>query len=93
MARTRPRCGLTLEEYDQLLSSQGGVCAICKTPPKPGGRRLNVDHDHKTGKVRGLLCHRCNRALPWMSDSSDRLRAAADYLEQYVANTTMRGMK
>jgi len=90
MTRTRPRCELTLEEYDQLLASQNGVCAICGTPPKLGGRRLDVDHDHKTKKVRGALCNRCNRGLPWFSDNPDRLRAAADYLDQ---PTTTRGFE
>lgn len=53
---------LTDAEYDALLTYQGGRCAICGNPPK--ARRLHVDHDHRTGKVRGLLCFRCNRALP-----------------------------
>lgn len=54
--------GVTDAEYAAMLERQGGGCAICGTTPKT--RRLNVDHDHKTGAVRGLLCHRCNRALP-----------------------------
>ena len=69
--------GVTDEDYARLLAAQGGGCAICGNPPKT--RRLHVDHDHKTGRVRGLLCHRCNRALPnWV----DRfwLFAAAEYL-------------
>jgi len=65
--------------YEELLASQGGVCAICGSSPKT--KRLNIDHDHKTMEVRGLLCHKCNRALPdWVT--STWLRAAADYLEQ-----------
>jgi hypothetical protein len=66
MGTYRSRTGLSVEEYDAMLKAQGGGCAICGNPPKT--RRLDVDHDHKTGKVRGLLCHRCNRALPnWMT--------------------------
>jgi len=53
--------GVTDAEYARLLEAQGGGCAICGNPPKT--RRLHVDHDHRTGQVRGLLCHRCNRAL------------------------------
>lgn len=58
--------GVTDAEYTALLTVQGGGCAICNAKPKT--RRLHVDHDHATGEVRGLLCHRCNRALPtWVT--------------------------
>ena len=63
---SRPRRQIELpgakETRDRLLAEQGGVCAICGNPPKTRG--LSIDHDHKTGAVRGLLCFRCNRALP-----------------------------
>ncbi len=65
MARkpTRARAlGVTDADYERLLSEQDGHCALCPTKPKT--RRLHVDHDHATGRVRGLLCYRCNRALP-----------------------------
>jgi hypothetical protein len=76
----RKGLGVTVEQYDAMLAAQGGGCAICGTKPKT--RRLDVDHDHKTGRVRGLLCHRCNRALPgWVT--LHWLLAAADYLFQY----------
>lgn len=66
------------EDYDALLAQQDGHCAICPSTPKT--RRLHVDHDHKTLRVRGLLCHRCNRTLPnWVT--ADWLRRAAEYLE------------
>jgi recombination endonuclease VII len=58
----RRRDLMTDDEYDAMLAAQGGVCAICGNAPKT--RRLHVDHDHRTGAVRGLLCYRCNRALP-----------------------------
>ena len=58
----RKELGVTDEQYAAMLKAQGGGSAICGNPPKT--RRLHVDHDHKTGKVRGLLCFRCNRALP-----------------------------
>jgi hypothetical protein len=54
--------GITDAEYARLLAAQGGHCALCPNTPKT--RRLHVDHDHRTGEVRGLLCYRCNRALP-----------------------------
>jgi hypothetical protein len=57
--------GVTDEQYAAMLGHQGGRCALCPSEPKT--RRLHVDHDHDTGEVRGLLCHRCNRALAaWM---------------------------
>ena len=71
--------GLSRADYDALLAHQRGVCAIC------GGRRtyaLDVDHDHATGKVRGLLCRQCNRRLlPAAKDNPETLRNAANYLE------------
>jgi hypothetical protein len=72
--------GISLEEYNKMLSAQGGSCAICSCVP--GLRRLAVDHNHSTGKVRGLLCGPCNRALGILSDDPALLRAASDYLER-----------
>jgi hypothetical protein len=69
--------GVSDEDYAAMLEAQGGGCAICGAKPKT--RRLHVDHDHATGKVRGLLCHRCNRALPtWITP--EWLALAYDYL-------------
>jgi hypothetical protein len=69
--------GVSDDEYARLLKAQGGGCAICGTKPKT--RRLHVDHDHKTGEVRGLLCHRCNRVLQsWVT--ADWLLKASGYL-------------
>ncbi len=67
--------------------SQDGVCAICRRPETfittgQGPCRLSVDHDHKTGKVRGLLCRDCNVGLGNFGDSGERLRNAAAYLGQ-----------
>jgi hypothetical protein len=68
-SRRKPRrqqLGLTDAGYDELLAEQGGGCAICGAKPKT--RRLDTDHDHRTGLIRGLLCHRCNRAIPsWVT--------------------------
>lgn len=65
MSGRKPRrveLGLTVGDYETLLEAQGGGCGLCGNPPKT--RRLDVDHDHRTGRVRGLLCGRCNRAIP-----------------------------
>jgi hypothetical protein len=67
--------GLTLEDFEALLASQGGGCAICGKPDVD-----HVDHDHVTGRVRGILCFRCNVALGQLDDDEDRARAAANYL-------------
>lgn len=70
--------GIDDEGYAALLAAQDGHCALCPNTPKT--RRLNVDHDHATGAVRGLLCHRCNRFLPtWMK--REWLERAARYLD------------
>lgn len=80
--------GITVEEYDELLKKQGKVCAICgDDEPLVHGRtgkqfRLAVDHCHTTGRVRGLLCQKCNRAIGLLRDNIDLLRKAADYLER-----------
>lgn len=71
---------LDIEEYDVLLNQQGGVCAICLTPEV--GRALAVDHDHRTGNVRGLLCFKCNRGLGQLGDSVEALERALLYLRK-----------
>lgn len=83
------RFRMTCAEYDKLFFVQGGLCAICGQPEnkkaKNGkAKRLAVDHSHATGKVRGLLCHRCNVSLGNFEDRSDLLRLAADYLEYHA---------
>ena len=71
--------GITLEQFDEMLEAQGGVCAICGSTPY-NGYRLAVDHDHDTGRVRGLLCASCNRGLGYLADDPVRLRRALEYL-------------
>jgi len=69
------RYNLTPEDYDRMLKRQNGVCFLCKA--KPVGRRLAVDHDHATGRVRGLLCTGCNVKLGWYEA---RRELIAEYL-------------
>ena len=69
--------GITQKEYELLLSKQGGLCAICRKPNK-----LNIDHDHETGKVRGLLCSTCNMMLGHAHDSPLLLEAGIRYLQE-----------
>ncbi len=72
--------GLTPEAFEVLLQVQAGCCAICKSTLCP--ERTDVDHDHVSGRVRGLLCHRCNTGIGLLGDSTDRLAAAVDYLRK-----------
>lgn len=78
------RHGLRPEDYGELFDAQHGKCAICKRPPRDG-EFLHIDHDHETGKVRGLLCRNCNAGLGQFKDDVDRLMAAAAYLLSPVA--------
>lgn len=71
--------GLTLAERDAMLEDQGGGCAICGTN-EHGGKSWHVDHDHDTGKVRGILCSGCNTGIGSMRDNPDFCIAAAKYL-------------
>ena len=79
----RRKFGMTLEGYEEILARQGGVCAVCSRPPTPS-ISLHVDHDHETGRIRGLLCFRCNNALGDLEDDPGLLRAATRYLEPAV---------
>jgi hypothetical protein len=83
-ARVTNTYGLAAGEYQALFEYQGKVCAICTEPRR---YRLDVDHDHKTGLVRGLTCRSCNRKiLPYAKDDPAILRNAAAYLEDPPAS-------
>lgn len=85
--RTRlGRYGLTEEQYDAMFSGQGNGCAICHSPD-PRGSHWHIDHDHTTGRVRGILCSFCNPAIGYMADDPDRLIAAAEYLRRHRAGS------
>lgn len=77
----KAKYGITLEDYDCMLEDQVGCCSICGTDEPGGGKgRFNVDHNHSTGKVRGLLCSSCNTGLGRFKDSPALLEAAKEYL-------------
>ena len=71
---------LTERAYKQMVRAQGGKCPICFKRPKPG-KHLDVDHDHRTGRVRGALCNYCNRRVLGRLRNPELLRRAAAYLE------------
>ena len=82
---TIQRVGCSPEQYTKMLEGQGGVCAICGANEGHRSKhnracKLAVDHDHVSGRVRGLLCGRCNRGLGWFRDSPELLEKAIRYL-------------
>lgn len=83
-ARVLNTYNLTVAQCDDIWRYQGGQCAICKTEigrPSEVGVTTHIDHDHDTGKVRGLLCPHCNLMLGHAKDNPETLRTAARYLE------------
>jgi hypothetical protein len=78
--------GLTKEDYLEMLKFQNGVCAICCNPEKK--KRLAVDHCHNTGKIRGLLCTRCNTSIGRFNDDVELLQKAIDYLKTHDNTNT-----
>lgn len=87
-ANLKRHYGIGLEEYEAMAAAQEGRCAICGNPEdtkdKDGGpRSMPVDHCHKTGKVRALLCTHCNRGLGLFGEDAARLKKAIDYLEKH----------
>lgn len=87
-AKLKQSYGITRRQVAALLLAQGGKCASCGDPFKPhkGKCGYNVDHDHKTGAVRGLLCTNCNQGIGQFKDSPLRLRAAIAYLERHATS-------
>lgn len=73
---------MTQIEYDAILANQKGLCAICETPQHELKRLFAVDHDHETGKIRGLLCFSCNIALGHFHDSPKILADAINYINR-----------
>jgi len=79
--------GLTFAEFDKMLTEQNNSCAICSTPVAGGkSNRFMVDHDHKTGRVRGLLCKSCNIALGEVKDDLTTLKNMINYLSKHTGS-------
>lgn len=74
------RYGITVEDYEDMFSEQGGVCAICGNAQQSHKKALCVDHCHKTGEVRGLLCDSCNTGLGRFNDDPELLVSALAYV-------------
>ena len=78
----RKRYGLTEEHYQQMLAEQGHCCKICKKALQ-GGLKTHVDHSHSTGKVRAVLCNRCNSVLGFSLESPEILAATICYIAEH----------
>ncbi|MHA1410550.1 MAG: endonuclease VII domain-containing protein [Candidatus Odinarchaeia archaeon] len=78
--KIKNKFGVTMEEYDKILREQKEKCAICGKKPK---MRLSIDHNHKTGKVRGLLCYNCNAGIGMFREDTSLMKKAIKYMEKY----------
>jgi hypothetical protein len=85
--RLKKLFNLDAGDYERIVTHQGGVCAICRKPPKT--KPLAVDHCHTTGLTRGAACNMCNRALAAFRDNPELLKAAAEYLENPPATKAL----
>lgn len=81
--RSAAKYGLTGDQFWDIVKAQQWSCAICKCEFEPGGTRMNVDHNHDTADVRGILCSSCNTGLGMFKDSPDIIDAALAYLEEH----------
>lgn len=80
----RQRYGLTMDEFNAIATKQNWVCAICGCAEvRKGASRLSVDHDHKTGRVRELLCHKCNLAVGAIKENVGTAKALVEYLVRH----------
>ena len=77
------RVGMTLEDYARMANAQDNKCAICKRDQSIFTRSLHIDHNHRTGKHRAILCSRCNQTIGRSEDNPQLLRDIADYIEKW----------
>ncbi len=86
-AMLRQKYGISGVVFDEMLKAQNGTCAICEGGVNGLHPRFHVDHDHKTGKIRGLLCSKCNNGLGCFRDSVKVLDSAKLYLGKHTASS------
>lgn len=84
----RVQYNIGIDDFERLMVAAGGRCQICGASGSKSIRKkhLCIDHDHTTGRIRGILCDTCNRGIGLLGDNPDRIRAAASYLEINDAN-------
>lgn len=87
--KLKSRYGITVDDYNRMLTCQNGRCGICGTND-PGNLKTNfqIDHNHNTGVVRGLLCCKCNRGIGFFNDDASLLVVAAQYLDSHSSTTS-----
>ncbi len=86
LCRLRQRCrqaNITVKEYRKIFGDHNELCDICGVPQKELTKAFCIDHDHKTGQVRGLLCNRCNTALGFLRDDVEIATRATEYLKKF----------
>lgn len=79
----RTKYNISIEQYNEKLAQQDGRCAICDKHQNELKQTMRVDHNHQTGKVRGLLCSVCNKAIGSLRENTILLQNATDYLNHY----------
>ena len=75
--------GISLQEVQDMRQKSNGVCSICNQIGKHHHKRLVIDHDHTTGKVRGLICSKCNSMIGWCGENTQTLQNLIEYLNQH----------
>lgn len=85
-SRLRKAYRITMQSYLEMLKLQENVCMICLRTPEQTGRKFAVDHNHRTGEIRGLLCSNCNTAIGLLGDHGGNVYRAAMYLQGYNGN-------
>jgi hypothetical protein len=78
--------GVTIEQYQEMLTQQSSGCSICNRTIMETGKPLGIDHNHKTNIVRDLLCNKCNRGLGFFNDNPELLTKAIKYLNKHENN-------
>jgi len=86
-ARLKNKFGITASEYDRILGQQNFLCAVCSQHRDEFSKAFAVDHCHTTGRIRGLLCEKCNQGIGCFNDSPERIRLAVQYLEVSYENS------
>jgi hypothetical protein len=79
--------GISLDKFKSILDAQGGKCAICFSL-NWHGRQPCIDHDHKSGKVRGILCHKCNLTIGMMGENAESVKRLWEYLQKFNAEAS-----